>query len=297
MAYDECVKKAIKDWPLAYGKCIGGSLVGGVKLEKHLELTAILVKHLVETRFPPYTIRDVLPEVFKYIDPIDFAYTIGLLHDVGKASMYYLEHYVESLKRSKGEIGEKISFPYHEFALALIMLHAIDMHATELDEASLVGMDLSARIISRHHSAMPDRHPLEYDPRSCRTSGVLKEVLKSMCRSEVANFVGKLRDLCNNLELCRRALSVLETHLRDDKNCLELSRAFSVPFSKLKGFRSVSGMPRLDELAVYRLIVVYTGLLIVGDNIAASRENRISDDESTPIFVKHWLRELSGILN
>jgi len=139
-------------------------LVGGVKLKKHLELTANLVKHLVETRFPPYTIRDVLPEVFKYIDPIDFTYTIGLLHGVGKASMYYLEHYVESLKRPKGEFGEKISFPYHECALALMMLHAIDMHATELDEASLAGMDLCARIISRHHSAMPDRHTTRIRP-------------------------------------------------------------------------------------------------------------------------------------
>jgi len=297
MVYDECVKRAIEAWPLAYGECVEGRLVGDVELKNHLELTASLVRRLVETRFPLCTIRNILPEVFKRVDPVDFAYTIGLLHDIGKASTYYLENYIKSLKRPKGEFIEKISFPYHEFALALMMLHTIDVHATELDEASLAGMDLCARIISRHHSAMPDRHPLEFDFRYSNAPGVLREALKNMCRSEVANFVGKLRDLCNDLELCRRALSVLETHLRDDKNCLELSRAFSVPFSKLKGFSSVSGMPRLDELAVYRLIVVYTGLLIVGDNVAASRENRISDDESTPIFVKHWLRELSGILN
>jgi CRISPR/Cas system-associated endonuclease Cas3-HD len=255
------------------------------------------MRRLVETRFSPSVIRNILPEVFRRVDPVDFAYTIGLLHDVGKASTYYLERYKALLEGSREELVEKLSFPYHEVVLALIVLHAAEARGAELDETSLAAIDLGAKAISRHHSAMPDRHPLECDLRSSKTSRDLREALKNMCKSEVVNLVDRLKDSCNDLELCSEVLSVLEAHLRDIKNCLELSRSFSVPFNKLVEFRSVSGMPRLDALAVYRVVVVYTGALIVADNIAAFREGRESDERGTPLFVKHWVRELSGVLD
>jgi CRISPR-associated endonuclease Cas3-HD len=298
MAYDECVKRVVETWPLAYGKCEEGRLVVNVKLEEHSKLTASIMKRLVETRFSPSVIRNILPEVFRRVDPVDFAYTIGLLHDIGKASTYYLERYVSTLlERSREELDKKLSFPYHEVVLALIMLHATEARGAELNETSLAAIDLGAKVVSRHHSAMPDRHPLECDLRSCKTSRDLREALKNMCKSEVVNLVDRLRDSCNDLELCSEVLSVLDMHLRDVKNCLELSRSFSIPFNKLVEFRSVSGMPRLDALAVYRLVVVYTGALIVADNIAAFREGRESDERGTPLFVKHWVRELSGVLD
>ena len=298
MAYDECIKRVVEAWPLAYGVCKEGRLASSVELEKHSKLTASIMKRLVETRFSPSVIRNILPEVFRRVDPVDFAYTIGLLHDVGKASTYYLERYVSTLLEGpREELVEKLSFPYHEVVLALIMLHATEARGAELDETSLAAIDLGAKVVSRHHSAMPDRHPLECDLRSYRTSRDLREALKNMCKSEVVNLVDRLKDSCNDLELCSEVLSVLEAHLRDVKNCLELSRSFSVPFNKLVEFRSVSGMPRLDALAVYRVVVVYTGALIVADNIAAFREGRESDERGTPLFVKHWIRELIGVLD
>jgi len=109
--------------------------------------------------------------------------------------------------------------------------------------------------------------------------------------------VDRLRGSCSDLEMCSEVLSVLGAHLQDAKNCLELSRSFSIPFNKLVEFRSVSGMPGLDALAVYRAVVVYAGALIVADNIAAFREGRESDERGTPLFVKHWTRELNGVLD
>ncbi|MFZ8783040.1 MAG: hypothetical protein ACO2OR_03540 [Desulfurococcaceae archaeon] len=298
MAHGECVKRVVETWPLAYGRCEEGRLVSSVELEKHSRLTASTMRRLVEARFSPSVIRNILPEVFGRVDPVDFAYMIGLLHDVGKASTYYLERYVSTLlEGSRGGLNGKLSFPYHEVVLALIMLHAAEARGAELDEVSLAAMDLGAKVISRHHSAMPDRHPLECDLKSCRASRDLREALKNMCRSEVTGLLGRLRESCNNLELCSEVLSVLDAHLRDAKNCLELSRSFGVPFNRLVEFRSVSGALGLDALAVYRIVVVYTGALIVADNIAAFREGRESDERGTPLFVKHWMRELSGVLD
>lgn len=287
-----CIEEIRRKWPLAYAKC-NGILLKAIPLREHLELTASLSTCLFRERFR--VLRSILSgELIKLRDIIDLeelVYTIGLLHDLGKASTRYYEVFAKHVKSSRSTI--ELRFYGHEHITSCLIEMAILFERE--DEMFIAACDLLSKVISRHHSAMEERHPLSFSPRFNFT-----EIVSGMCNSSVISFIEReLLTTCNkkSYNLCTRVLRALTRYIENKWLC-EQTTWFKCKRG-IQGF-SISGLSTsLSERSlrdVYRLVSTLTGMLIIADNLVADYEERSSDEGSSRLYVVHWKRELSNYL-
>jgi CRISPR-associated endonuclease Cas3-HD len=294
-----CLEDIKNKWPLAYAKC-DGKLLKDVSLRDHLMLTASLSTCLYKTRFKTSTsnLRGELGKFVKNIDLEDFIYTIGFLHDLGKASMYYYETFIKRWK-NYGFV-EELTFPYHEHVVSAIL--EMIAYREEEDEIFKAECDLMAKVISRHHSAMEDRHPLRFIQRSpcLKTS----EIVLGFCDESLISFIEKdLFPICKTRdnELCSHTLKDIITLIRRTINGeIHVDDVQTIYKRSIQSF-SISGLGASLDVSVlrdaYKLVSTLTGLLIIADNLVAEHEGRSSDEETSRLYVNHWKNELGYYMN
>jgi CRISPR-associated endonuclease Cas3-HD len=279
-------------WPLAYAKCNGRSLKA-IPLRDHLKLTASLSTCLLAERFKQ--LRGILNrDLIKLRDVVDLeelVYMIGLLHDLGKASIQYYEVFAKQVKSSQSLV--ELRFHGHEHIISCL-IETLTLLERE-DEVFIAVCDLLAKVISRHHSAMEERHPLRFTPRPD-----FMKIVNGMCNNIVTNFIEKeLLGVCNekNYKLCTRILKSLIRHIENKHLCEQTTW-----FECKRGIQSFSLSVLTSSFndqglrGVYKLVSALTGILIISDNLAADYEGRASDEGSSRLYVAHWKRELSDYL-
>jgi len=294
-----CLGDIKNKWPLAYAKC-DGKLLKSVPLRDHLVSTASLSTCLYKSRFKTFTnnLRGELGKFVKNVDFEDLIYTIGVLHDLGKASMYYYEVFAKRWK-DHGFV-EELTFPYHEHVVSAI-LEIIAYREVE-DEIFKAECDLMAKVISRHHSAMEKRHPLRLiQPLS---SPRISEIVFGLCDENLISFIEKdLLSICETRsnDLCSHTLKELITLIRRTINGeIRVDDAQTIYKRSIQSF-SISGLGASLDVSVlrdaYKLVSTLTGLLIIADNLVAEHEGRSSDEETSRLYVDHWKRELGDYIS
>jgi len=147
--FERIVKEA---WPVAYAEADGDKIVVS-GLGEHLKRVACLNKCLFNNRVSAVLARLELMGCRNYTiiasrsEAGDLLYVTGLLHDLGKASSFYLS--------GTSDADCKISFHNHEHVGAVVILLAGRQENLE----AYYRTKLVASIIARHHSAMEGRHP------------------------------------------------------------------------------------------------------------------------------------------
>jgi len=146
-------KRIVKEaWPVAYAEAYGDKIVVS-GLGEHLKRVACLNKCLFSNRVSAVLARLELMGCRNHTiiasrsEANDLLYVTGLLHDLGKASSFYLSR--------TGDADCKISFYNHEHVGAIVILLARNQEDLEAYYRAI----LAASIIARHHSAMEGRHP------------------------------------------------------------------------------------------------------------------------------------------
>jgi CRISPR-associated endonuclease Cas3-HD len=309
-----CIEVIKREWPLAYAKCSKGSIDTRVKLLDHNVLTGMLIQQVLKDRIKVLerSVLNVLPlQEFSQLDMIEIGYIVGLIHDLGKASPYYLERNFSRYNEDKFEL----SFLGHEHVIALILSQ---LAINEVDIKFKLIYDLLAKIISRHHSAMPTRHPLTLW--SSPTSGVAVErryvgkgleiirgeigkAVLDMYNASVVNYIiNDLSKLCGT-EVCKKIVNDLTEELMNQHIRNNFERIIGDLARRLTSFK-VLGLGKVDkiseekiELMIYKLVSTLSGFLIVADNLAAQLEGRSSDDKSSKLYVEYWMRELKDKLS
>ncbi|MEM1847030.1 MAG: CRISPR-associated endonuclease Cas3'' [Acidilobaceae archaeon] len=270
------------EWPLAYAE---GSPEDHqvVSLSDHLSNTAKMAFCLFDNDL------EVLSKRAR-VDKKTLTKTLVLsagLHDIGKASRYYLEKWFEN---------RRLTFPYHEFLSALILYELyqryVDESKRERELACL--FRTSAKIVSRHHSSMLNRHPSNHADMNL-INGV-RDATQKITSSDVMKALEQL--LCNMQLLCniwivKDELDIIMTRVEDvisQLNKMENNDIKSIVMT-IADLRSDPGdvCGNMNELVVVRTI---TGFLIIADNIVASYERRSTDDSPMPAYIGSWIREL-----
>jgi len=130
-----------------------------------------------------------------------------------------------------------------------------------------------AKVVSRHHSAMHGRHPLDFNKRlesDERTSTYLKKVLEYVDRDAIMDV------LKENSTYLGRFRKYIEEALKSDLT------------GRMQDFLSYLIVEK-DNMP---LVASLTGFLIVSDCLVANSEGRESDDRHSPLYVKRWEEEL-----
>jgi len=290
-----CINEVKNSWPLAYAECSGGILTGRVRLIDHLVLTACLQNCLLSDRLNVEIIlsRD-LGKLLEEVNFEDLHYTIGLLHDLGKASLYYLDSFISTLTKQfkANEVKPiELKFPEHEHVISLLLEKLALLEHREVFKALY---DLIAKIISRHHTAMPGRHPNIASKRIKEKHALIAfiKTMQNMCNNSVIKFVEGLLSFCEKRVLCTYVLKALVENLHREKFCI----ADLYYFNALQSFE-VAGLGKSMVLKkVYILVTILTGSLMIADNIAAEFERRSSDEGGSRLYVEYWKRELGNRL-
>lgn len=291
----------IRMWPLAYADLSKGIYVD---LKDHLVRTAHAVVRLFANRIR--YLSWVCKHLEDLLGPVEaLAFLVGLLHDLGKASTYYLNNY---LGRSSKDRLPKITFGLHEH-IASLLLSSIGYKV--LDSTSTYDIDVLkvsracivlARVIARHHAAMPNRHPRVLLDREGQCVKELTQAVEGICSHKVYDLLEKLGNECERLYskhssgFCKKLVVNVKEHLKNicedecrmDPYCW---KKYLVNYKALTGFKLQDYQNLLYDS--YRLTISLAGFLIVADNLVASYcENRASDDRATPAFIEDWRREL-----
>ena len=306
-----CIEVIKSKWPLAYAKCSKGSIDTYVKLLDHSELTARIIQYVFNDRIEVLkkSILRVLPlQELKELDMVEVSYIAGLIHDLGKASSYYLEKNIKEYDEVKFEL----SFLGHEHLISLILSRiAID----EVDTKFKLIYDLLAKIISRHHSAMVLRHPLtlwgntssnlitdiRYSKKGLELiRNEVKKAVLGMFNTSIINYViNDLSKLCRS-NICVKIINDFIRELEDHEVRDSFSKVLSDLTRRLTSFEVIGGVSKSlrdrAELMIYKLVSTLSGFLIIADNLAAQFECRDSDDRSSKLYVEYWLKELKDRL-
>jgi len=199
-----------------------------------------------------------------------------LLHDMGKALLYYQDR-VRDVKKG---VREELGFQYHEYIGAIILV------ATSYYE-SIFEYEYAAKAIARHHAAMTCRSPYELiqDHRCKEKHEKLKNILKNIVDSKetIEMFLERL---------CESGLidkSVVEDLSETLDKAGEVVNAFPSYLKKLAFLDKNRGD--------HRLIYTLTGYLVISDILAASLlENRSDSSGLSRGYVKYWICELESKL-
>lgn len=268
-----CASKVEASWPLAYADCSGSVLVD---LQSHLVRTAEKVRRLFEGE------AEVLENSVKracalQVKLIEVAHTAALLHDIGKASLYYLEHFRRTYAQQA-----KLSFRLHEHATAALVEHAARLSE---DEAFKEAARLVSRVVARHHSAMKGRGPSEIGTGDVR---LICDVLSKLTID--SGWASRLGRYCIG-DFCRKLVSMIPSVAESlSRNARSISISMYTRSLLLDEASPAAG--RCKILQYKRVVIALSGFLVVADCIAASEEGRGTDEEVGSLFVHDWLREL-----
>jgi len=289
MACPEFKRIVREAWPVAYAEA-GGDKVALSDLGGHLKKVACLNKCLFSNRVSAVLARLELMGCHNYTiiasrsKAGDLLYVTGLLHDLGKASSFYLSR--------TSDVDCKISFYNHEHVGAIVVLLAIIQENPEVQNRAT----LAASIIARHHSAMEGRHPwmlgkktgkdrdmkdiamavtelLRDEDTRLKLSGILKGGLSAVASEEwrrLLDAIVKLLDSGSSIEVDAGVVEELVSRYRldgraeDDMDCW-------------RGFMT--------------LLKSASGALIVSDILEASA-SRGGYGGFGRAYVNYWLREL-----
>jgi len=244
-------------WPIAYPN---------IPLAKHLSNVAKLSLclfdgklHVLSRRFKNRISYEWLKEVLS---------VAAVLHDIGKASTYYKDRIYR-----EGEL----SFWLHEYVSAIIIYRASRLDNVSPEDSKL--LKTVAKVISRHHSAMRGRHPLDLYERlksDERTSTYLEKVLEYVDRDAIMDV------LKENSTYLGRFRGYIEEALESDLTGRMCDFLDQMVFGSKEKVEE-DGVP---------LVASLTGFLIVSDCLVANSEGRESDDGHSPLYVKRWEEEL-----
>lgn len=267
-------------WPIGYARYD----ITIIQLERHLESTAYLAVQLFKNRFGALTkalTKEFVEEFIEKSNMEDIVFAVGLLHDLGKASLYYYENFIK-------HPGREVSFQGHEHVISCILEKIATDKQDKLFKAQC---DLIAKIISRHHSAMEKRHPIKFDP-----PGYFSEAISEMCNEKVTGFIKeKLIPISkkHGYDFTRKVLESLLGYLQNKEFCKEITwfkYSRSIQSFQLSGLGIDSSDKRIYD--VYKITSILTGILIIADNLVATWERRNTDDKAGPLYVRYWQREL-----
>ncbi|MEM4569731.1 MAG: CRISPR-associated endonuclease Cas3'' [Desulfurococcaceae archaeon] len=295
MELDTLVRALRCKWPVAYAEVSCNNDLHAVTLKEHLVFTAQLIVELFSDRLNYLERRYKIAE--DRIGSVrEIAYLTGLLHDLGKASVYYMNSFARGLIHIHGKHHEtcqkkKLSFRYHEHIAPLIINFTIHNKYSNIRDAKKDFMVIDiyrtvSRVIARHHATMTGRHPSELQ--NCNEN--IMKILKGMCDqgSKVNWLLDELKRECSSC-LCKKFLEEIKSNLViicDKPNGIPVDLGVSVTFDMVN-------YKKINEYDSYRIVSTLAGFLIVADNLVASYcEKRVSDDETTPAYVEIWKREL-----
>lgn len=287
-------------WPVAYAE--SPNVV--IPLVEHLNKTALLSKELFTSRIR--VLNNIYNKYKCCMGSIEeILYISGLLHDYGKLSNYYLKkRYIDILEKKP---NAKLTFYLHEYVTPLLLLELAYREIENPDQnlALVNACRVIARVIARHHSAIPYRHPVEFTTQIVggKDYDTLKMILKYICMPEARaiNTLDSLKIQCSYLngELCIELINKLKNMLMQDCQSYRMNY-YLTHLNALKAFDQLFCPQErgFDIYDSYKVVSVLSGMIIVADNIVSSYcESRLTDDEATPLFVNTWRRELIYKLN
>ncbi|MEM2224386.1 MAG: CRISPR-associated endonuclease Cas3'' [Acidilobaceae archaeon] len=262
------------EWPLAYAEVTSEGRRLIISLGDHLSNTTELALCMFNNDLRVLSKRasvgeDMLTKIL--------ALSTGL-HDIGKASRYYCK---------RQDASGKLTFPYHEF-LSALFLYILSWLSLGVSDSRLACIfRTSAKIVSRHHSSMPKRHPSNYTDEN-----LIRIVRDAVQEVEGSDIMRALQPLSHNTQI-RSELKIINSKINDIIPRLKNMRASEIG-SVIENIAKLSSNPRdmcdaMNELVVVRAI---TGFLIIADNIVASRERRGTSDSPIPAYIGSWNREL-----
>ncbi|AFK51437.1 hypothetical protein TCELL_1014 [Thermogladius calderae 1633] len=231
-----------------------------------------------------------LPEA---LDPLKLAYCAGVLHDLGKASGYYLEEFKKNYRRQS---KKELTFPLHEHVVGVVLEW---LALRESNEHLKAYYDLLAKVVSRHHAAQPGRHPAKVllSEDAEKNAEVMARAIKGFTNPRVKTFLNKLEGVCRNSNYCGQCSKVLEVMKAVKGTEFENVAAYVGTYAKsYTSLDSLSGYPNVDKAVLHRLVTSITGALIVADNLVADYERRTSSDEVGRLYVEYWKVELADEL-
>lgn len=281
---EEFIALLESDWPVAYAEYRERSRQPVIEpLHRHLLITSALSVELFKDRLGVIEKR-IRWERGELVAIMSLA---ALLHDVAKSSRYYLERFKES-----GDT--KISFWLHELAGAVLleMARISSTGSAEYEGSIDRALRVIARSIARHHSAMDDRHPGQLIDRVLGDRNSMR-YLENILRSIDPGFVDSLRglipcrygsiggDFCD--KVFQRLGDAIESINEDD-------RLSGKVHDILRSRIIAKAGSHVDELLAVHTV---TGFLVIADNIAAHLGRGVSDDGTSPAYVRHWVCELS----
>ncbi len=261
-------------WPVAYAEYREQSKQHVIEpLHEHLAITSALSVELFKERL------EVIEKRIGWErgELVGIMGLTALLHDIAKSSTYYLKRFMVSK-------DTKISFWLHELAGA-VLIEMARISSTGFEGSLDRALKVIARSIARHHSAMNNRHPRQLINR------ISIKDLEDVLRNIDPGFVNRIRkqipcrygnigeDFCD--QVFQRLSEVIESINKDAR--------FSGKVNDILRSTAITRAGNIEELlAVYTV----TGFLVIADNIAAHLGRGVSDDETSPAYIKHWVCEL-----
>ncbi len=264
-------------WPLSYVFVNEGIKL--VPLKDHLISTGKLMECLFSRRF-------------KYISKLDvnvseLLYTAGALHDLGKASRYYINIF-------KKIDGHSISFYLHEYIMYVLTSYINTAASTERGKSQFTEyVNILGEAIVRHHVAMGGRHPAyilirqEKNKRN-KLAQIIFNALKLL---DPQSFIKTGYIVCGGYPFCKETMDRVKESYYDVKNLSNIGAIIRLLEYRLKKMSN----PNPTTLKVIQAL---SGALIIADNISALYERTSFEKdaeelkEDIPSFTAYWLREL-----
>ncbi len=250
----------------------------GILLRSHLAAVGAAVNKLFSLRLSRLSrlARELKEYVSNKINLLKIAELAASLHDIGKAAPYYQVDL------------EAARFPGHELVSAAILVQSYELLVEAGKDKLATLMLLAGWAVSRHHAAMPERHPtaltsLKY------SSGILQAAARAL--QSLAAEPGCI-DASLPLPVRHRIGNILvDATMRLTK----LARATKPTILLVETIRSLNTIPSIvsplkRKWHVY--VSIITGAIIVADVLVAKIERRDTDDKMVG-YAAWWLRELS----
>jgi len=287
--FERIVKEA---WPVAYAEAYGDKIVVS-GLGEHLKRVACLNKCLFSNRVSAVLARLELmgchnsTVIASRSEANDLLYVTGLLHDLGKASSFYLS--------GTSDVDCKISFHNHEHVGAVVILLA----GKQEDLEAYHRATLAASIIARHHSAMEGRHPWMLGKKTGRDSDIdrIAKAVTELRRDEdtrlkLSNMLKDELPAVASAEWKKLLDAIINELLHPDSSIEVNTGVVKELVNRYKFDREVENVDMDCWRGLLALLKSASGALIVSDILEAST-SRGGYGGFGRAYVNYWLRELN----